>query len=534
VPEIADVAGGRTLPGARAAVLGRLWGALWREPVPGVVARHADGATVTVSFADGTVLTGPAATARPFAEPDASFTLTLAHPAAGPAHAPPAAATGRRRVDDPGQLVRALAAALGPHAARLAAEVDDSVANLALARAALPPPDGGPPMLARAAASDDPLAFLEQSVVDGHPLHPCARARIGLSRQEVLAFAPEHRPVVALRKVTVPPRQWYGALPAALWLHPWQHEHLRHEIDWLNHVEREMPARPLMSLRTFAVQGAPGRHVKTAIEVQLTSAVRTVSPASIHNGLQLSALLHKLAAVMPAPEVLPEAGGGAAIVDGAPDRRLGVVHRLVPELEPGGLQLPLGALAAPSAATGAPLVTELVEHGYGGDPEAFVESLAAILLPAVLAPLRAGVALEAHGQNLLAVVRDGRLTRLRYRDFGGVRVSPKLLRRHGIDPPPLRGDVPCDDLEVLRTKVLASAVSTVLGGTIAVLGRTSGLDETKAWHRVAAVARGVPGAEEAGLFAPMLPVKAMTAMRLADDPLADQWCAIPNPLAELR
>jgi siderophore synthetase component len=533
VPEIDTVAEGRALPGARAAVLARLWGALWREPVPGVTTRQAEGATLTLTFTDGIVLTGAAAPAQPFAEPDPSFTVTLAHPAAGPAHAG-RAATGHRRVGDPGELVRSLAGALGPHATRLAVEVDNSVANLALARAGQPQPDGGPTMLARAAASDDPLAFLEQSVVDGHPLHPCARTRIGLSRDEVLAYAPEHRPVVNLRKVTVPPSQWFGALPAALWLHPWQHERLRHEIDWLGDVEREMPARPLMSLRTFAVLGAPGRHIKTALEVQMTSAVRTVSPASIHNGLQLSALLQRLSQTMPTPDVLPETGGGAAIVDGEPDRRLGVVHRQVPELEPGGLQLPLAALTAPSAATGAPLVTELVDQGYGGDPAAFVEALASMLLPAVIAPLTAGVALEAHGQNLLGVVRDARVTRLRYRDFGGVRVSPRLLRRHGIEPPALRGDVPCDDPEVLRTKVLASAVSTVLAGTVATLTRASGLDETKAWDRVATVARTVPGADEAGLFASTLPLKAMTAMRLADDPLTDQWCTVPNPMAGLR
>jgi siderophore synthetase component len=154
-----------------------------------------------------------------------------------------------------------------------------------------------------------------------------------------------------------------------------------------------------------------------------------------------------------------------------------------------------------------------------------------VLLPPVFGWLALGIALEAHGQNVIGVLRDGRLRRLLYRDFGGVRVSPRRLRENGIEAPPLKGDVPSEDPEVLRTKVLASAVSTVLGEVIATLGR-AGLDEARAWERVARVARSVSHAD--GLFAATLPLKAMTAMRLAERPVDDLWCALPNPLAGLR
>ena len=127
------------------------------------------------------------------------------------------------------------------------------------------------------------------------------------------------------------------------------------------------------------------------------------------------------------------------------------------------------------------MVTELVDAAYAGDPLAFVEGLATVLLPPLLELLKLGIALEAHGQNLLGVARfsptdptaplNGRFTRLLYRDFGGVRVSASRLRQHGIEPPPLRGDIPNEDPDVLRTKVFASAISTVLGEVIAVLAR---------------------------------------------------------------
>jgi siderophore synthetase component len=289
-----------------------------------------------------------------------------------------------------------------------------------------------------------------------------------------------------------------------------------------------------MSLRTLALADEPSRHVKTAVDIQMTSAVRTVSPASVHNGPVLSALLVSQARRVPGLAVLVEVAAGAAIVDGEPDRRLAMVDRRMPVLEPGELALPLAALSAVSPATGAPFVSGIVESGYGGDPYACLAGLARVVLPPVFGWLELGVALEAHGQNLIGVVRDGRFTRLLYRDFGGVRVSAARLRRHGIEAPPLRGDIPSDDPEVLRTKVLASAVSTVLSEVVAVLARTVGLDEEKAWHELASAAREIEGPDIASAFRDTVPVKATTAMRLADDTVADIWAPLPNPMAGLR
>src|SRR3990170_4221098 len=42
-----------TLPGARAAILARLWGALVREPLPGVLTRQTDGDYIVVTMATG-------------------------------------------------------------------------------------------------------------------------------------------------------------------------------------------------------------------------------------------------------------------------------------------------------------------------------------------------------------------------------------------------------------------------------------------------------------------------------------------------
>ncbi len=487
---------------ARAAVLGRLWQAFAREPIPGVTGRTARDGTLVVRLDDGRTLTGPVP--QPFSDTEA---VHLAG----------------HRYDDPGALARDVG--LG---ARFAGELDDSVANLALARAAQPVPDGGPPAIVRYDATG-----LEQCVVDGHPVHPLCRTRLGMSPDEVRAYAPEHRPSVALRVYAVPERDWLctgTGLSPRLLVHPWQAEHVLDRYPALVPTGETVPARPLMSLRTLDLGG--GWHVKTAVDVQMTSAVRIVSPAAVRNGPVVSRLLADLGA-RAGIGVMREVAAGTVLVDGQPCRSLAMVRRRAPVPAPGAALLPLAALAAPSPATGAPILTEAVRLGYRGRPLPFATDLVRLLVPPQLRLLRAGVALEAHGQNTLVLLRSGRPRRLWYRDMGGVRLSP---RRLGLDVP-VHGDLASDDPEVLRTKLLA-ALAVVLGELATTLTTAYGLDPDAFWRQVADVVRET-GAELGNLdtdalFGPTLPIKATTAMRLAADPIEDLWTTLPNPLAPFR
>jgi staphyloferrin A synthase len=469
------------LPGARAAVLARLWGAIAREPLPGRgdEPSRGDGGGLAVRFRHIAVR-GPATAAEPFAV------------------AAPGLTVGGR--DDPAALARDL----WPDRPAFAAELDNSVANLALARAN------------RSQRRHDALADAEQSIVDGHPLHPGCRTRTGLTAADVLAYAPEHRPTVELPVVAVPAERWLSTgtgLAPRLVMHPWQWARIRPDHPELTDTGRRRCARPLMSLRTLATADA---HVKTAVTATMTSATRTVSAAALHNGPVLSAFL---ARACPARGlgILAERAGGAVLVDGEPSRHLAMLVRDAPRLRTGERALPVAALTA-----GRPRAEDLIG---GGDPVAFLARFAGLLLPPLTSLLDVGVALEAHGQNLILVVAaHGRPHRLLYRDFGGVRVSRAALARHGIEAPPLRGDIPCDDPEELRTKVLASAVATVLAGLVAYLARRYGVEPARLWAAVA------PHCPAWLCRRDSLPLKAMTAMRLAGS-ADDVWTAVPNPLA---
>jgi siderophore synthetase component len=509
-----DLAGpyAAALPGARAAVLGRLWSAFTREPIAGISGVTRDGGYLVVSLADGRRLRGPAVLAEPFAAAPDGFTVELD----GTGH------------DHPVALLTTLR--LPGHADRLRAELADSVTNLALARAAQPSPDHGAPALTRL----DPVDA-EQLVVDGHPLHPCCRTRLGMSTAEILAYAPEHHPVVALEYVDVPVDRWISTgtrLPPRLLMHPWQREHVLDRYPGLRPTGDTVPARPLMSLRTLAL----GReHVKTAVDVQMTSAVRTVSAAAIHNGPLLSTLVAGTGLV----DLMSEAAAGAALVDGVPCRSLAMVRRQAPRPAHGEVVIPVAALAARSPADGRPLAVEASTIGYAGSPTGFFTDLVNLLFPPLTALLHLGVALEAHGQNMCLALRGGRPVRLLYRDLGGVRVSPRRLAAAGLPAPPLRGGLSTDDPEVLRTKLAAALLSSVVGELVALLCREYGVDPVELWtiadRALARAYDALPDAARAdgeALRAEPWPLKATTSMRLADDPLVDQWTWLDNPLRD--
>ncbi|HWS37879.1 MAG TPA: IucA/IucC family siderophore biosynthesis protein [Actinoplanes sp.] len=453
------------VPGARAAVLNRLLTALEHEPLPGLVTRHHHNGDTHVRFTRTTV-TYPTADATPFTEPATAFT-------------------------DPAQL----AARLWP-GHRLTTEIANSVANLALARAA-----------ATTGTSTGP-GVIEQSLVDGHPLHPCCRTRTGMTVADVLAYAPEHRPVIHLRRLAVPDDRWFGTAPPILLAHPWQAARLLHEHPWLTDLGPTGPVRPLMSLRTVApLDGGP--HIKTAVDIQMTSAVRTVSPAAVHNGPRLSALLTALTADLPL-DILAETEAGAAITAHGPDRRLAHLVRQAPPAD----AIPLG------------VTTALLDTVH--DPYVFMTGLADVLFRPLAVILARGVALEAHGQNTLVQVVDGRPVRTYYRDLGGVRVHPGRL---GHDPG-LHGDLPTDDLTELRTKMSAAALATVARQTITALHHRFNADPHHLWGLVAHALHGTPDTQ--ALLTGPLPVKATTAMRLAANPLHDIWTPLDNPMKDHR
>lgn len=481
----------RELSGARASVLTRLWRGLAHEPLPWITGRRRERDALVLRLSDGRVLQGPPA------DPYATSAYVASVRLDGTAY------------DDPARLTAALGV---PHGDAFAAELAHSVASLALSRAGQPAGAGDlvPPVPADSWPAADREWEWEQGVVDGHPFHPNCRSRPGFSVAEQFAYGPEHRPVVELGLVPVPVRE---CLVSGVWpeelrdggrllipVHPWQAEHvLGRPAEGAG-----LPAHPLMSLRTLALPGGP--HVKTALSARLTSSVRDISVGSVVASAALSAF---------AEELVGRAGGLLHIT-----RTLGAATARSPDLaalwrEPPQTYTASGEHVVPVAA--------LPVTGLADSPT-WLAGFARLALTVGLRLLELGVALEAHGQNLLVVLSgDGTPLRLVYRDLADIRVSPARLAGHGIPVPGLPARNLTDDPTALRRKLFGSLVAGALAGT-------AGSGPVLRAALESAV-RGLPRtADSRALTEEPLPAKALTLMRLSPGHAGDLWTGLPNPL----
>lgn len=235
-------------------------------------------------------------------------------------------------------------------ASRIADEIAESVANLALARFA----SRFDRDAIRSTFSDhssvidiqtelsgaDPASALERLVIEGHPFHPGAKIRRGMTSAESLLYAPEFTDTIDVRFVAVDrayalevqteatltdrlydrfdgletavkhaipidrAHEEYGVVP----IHPWQYYHVipdryarqirRDRVVPLS--EYSYPATPLLNLRTVVPYPEEGEgedpypHLKLGVDVQLTNVVRTVSPQAVSNGPRVTELLQEI------------------------------------------------------------------------------------------------------------------------------------------------------------------------------------------------------------------------------------------------
>lgn len=328
---------------------------------------------------------------------------------------------------------------------------------------------------------------------------------------------------------------------------------------------------PTSSVRTLLTERSPtGQRllVKTALDTLIGSTRRSISAHTTNNGPVYSRLLRQV--IDREPELvkhivlLDELAGASyrpAAQDPDPDRRSRALSALVRRdlsayLQPAELPVPGCALPARAPVTDSSLLLELVTR-YGrtrGEKDLqsaglrFAEEYAALLLPvSVILMTKYGIAVEAHLQNCIFTFVDAVPARLVLRDWGGMRIYPPRLRRHGLPLDPRPGAITVtDDVHVMRAKVLYTVLSNHLGEIIAHLVTRCGVNPRPVWRcirtRLAQLLTNLEAdpalredviADRAALFGPTLPVKAFARMRL--DPAAgDQYVPVANPLHEAR
>ncbi|KAI9184330.1 hypothetical protein H9P43_003383 [Blastocladiella emersonii ATCC 22665] len=309
---------------------------------------------------------------------------------------------------------------------------------------------------------DSPALDWEAAVLEGHATHPMHRTR---SAAAPLSFAADHAHLAALadpeiRFFLVPLARvhahgtWLAdvhphlarylgvACPADHVLfpvHAFQVPFVRATFPEFRYLESAaIPARAQASTRTVVPRDPhafPGAsHVKLSICMTITSAMRTISPYSVHNGPVFSRMAELAnegrAVLLPVAE---NATLGLRHDDEYYAKTMGAVLRTDPEsvLPEHERTIMCGALVERDPVSHTPHVVRafaLATHEAKLD---FFHHYAATLVAAVVPPLvKYGLAWEAHGQNML--VRVDRRTRavvgFAARDFGGCQVYPPAWR----------------------------------------------------------------------------------------------------------
>lgn len=463
-----------------------------------------------------------------------------------------------------------------------------------------------------------PLAFYEQWVVEGHPLHPGAKTKLGLDVEDVIQYSPEWgaSPKAALvavakdycqtssvdtRTVTTCLFQEYEELKSTVEMiledqefspdqfelipvHPWQFDHTLHTM-YKEEIEQKrivpisnfrITTQSLVSFRSLAPiqnRGDKKHHIKTAVNVQTTSAVRTVSPNSVENGPVLSKILAKIQEKENHFErnfiVLQERAGvyfQPANHDLTEDERwtlqanLASILRENPENHVNDeeeIPMAAAALLAESPISGKPIALELIEelacyYQLSDLEEAaslFIEKYAGISLPGFLTLMvRYGISLEGHMQNSVSIFRNGEPVRILLRDFGGVRILPERLEMQGLHAEFYPGSsIVTEEVEQIRNIISYSVMQNHFAELISCIVRSLEFEEEKLWKRVASVCRVVfeelkkdssiadqAAADEHALFQPMINLKALTTMRLRGEITAYSFMKVPNPLMEWK
>lgn len=306
----------------------------------------------------------------------------------------------------------------------------------------------------------------------GHPLYPTSQARPGLTSADLEAYAPECAPVFALRWVLLPSAAvvMRGELPAfwptghdadllAFPVHPITAAGPLHAAldeaglsDGAVIVDpQHLEVTPTLSLRTVAVGGQPGVHLKLPLPTSTLGHRnrRSIKPGTLTDGAVTQRLLDRIRRREPGLRDRILLTDDATYAHAGHELLAFLVRRYPDHLDDAYVITVAALLAA--RPDGRLVVQALADECYGGDVVALLDAYLTLLFAwHTTLWLRYGVALEAHQQNTSIVLdlRDGfPHLRLLLKDNDAARIDHAVLVAGlGADAP---GPEEFDDARIL-------------------------------------------------------------------------------------
>lgn len=440
------------------------------------------------------------------------------------------------------------------------------------------------------------MMFLEQWGCTGHPYHPNFRVKKGFNSDEVLHYSPEFDAQVSIHWAALHHSQaftsidkssfqllfahhfsqefqnWCHKLHAKnlnpdnylpLPIHPWQWNNKlkslcsilmdSNQFLMMPHMQK---TKPSMSFRTMMPLDSSGPHLKLAVGVHTTSAMRTVSPASVFNSSRLSDWLtnvlrhhqnfggclfiaRDLAGINSSDSSIPahEKKHVAMLVRENPLQLISEQQQLIP----------LAALFNVSPISHVPLLSELIDSSKINPRTYFSEYCHCILASQLYLLLRYGIALEAHQQNTLVIIQNNRPVGLVIRDLGGIKICCHAIYDQIIKPElHPESTITCTELGGLSSTFIHGNLLSNLAPWINCLHKVYGYSIEQLWQQVRTVLKGLlehyrteinPSVYQwyyQQLLSKPWQHKSLLTMRLNQDQDEPMFFTLDNPLSQFN
>lgn len=302
-----------------------------------------------------------------------------------------------------------------------------------------------------------------------HPFYATARAKLGFDAGALAAYAPEFQRPFRLHWLVVPhalierqgelPVFWPGFANVGLDrrlaashelfpVHPFLWERRLDETlakpgldgQVLRAPLRHLTVMPTLSVRTVAVAGAPGTHLKLPLPIRTLGArnLRTINPVTIRDGHTMQSLLAEICTREPFLRerlwLTDESAGAHA----AGEYALAYIVRRYPLGLDDQTLVPVAALAAATPGSGRVgghsfVMEALAGRFYNGDLVTFLTEYAELILRTHLPLwLRYGIALESNPQNSILAFTQGQPLRLLLKDNDAARLHRARITRAGL------------------------------------------------------------------------------------------------------
>lgn len=339
------------------------------------------------------------------------------------------------------------------------------------------------------------LSYSESLVLEGHPTHPLTKTKLPLTTEEIRRYAPEFEKIIPLHIMLVSSShiittsmendeqyivnqvipELKDNLQAflkpldldindyrAIFVHPWQYDHVIGERfkTWISDkilipTPFTVESKATLSFRTMELLHHPF-HIKLPVNVQATSAVRTISTVTTVDGPKLSYALQDMLNIYPELKVAAEPFGEYVDVDPDLARQLACIVREKPVLTQEGSTIVSASLVNRNPVDNDVVVDSYIKWTYNEltseSIERFIRHYTSTLVRPLIAYIQDyGIALEAHMQNTIVNLGPNYQMNFLVRDLGGSRIDLQTLKYK------------LPDVEITNESLIADSIEAVIG-----------------------------------------------------------------------